>query len=529
MPLDPNRAEPKRPAAAPVAFDIDAALAKPEPELSAWIRWPLAIVWYGLAGLLFLSAVVYILIQARIGMSPLFVVGIFLFAFMLPLLFLGEGSEVAIAMLIDKDPDQFSRTLQPSFVRLCRSGRQNPPTFIIGRQLIVVAAVVMLTFLSDNLAELPTGKLSGLCGAVAAAPGLHTTCAWMAWLVRAPGFVLAFAILFPTLVALWIAQLPAKFIAHQYPLWTYSWLFTRLIVLASVIVGSRLQVERLSVALSRWLLGFQADQPEKLLPGRRNHFEISALLRGGRALKKAEINIIVQKDGSAKVRESFEFHALAECLQQIPQRTYWETPYASFESVEFTKWPEGIGEKPSIPGKPKPDPEIKDGETLYALEWDLELPSALPAGSVLAFDLNYTTGPGAMKTKPRELDDYFYNVYQVPTEEVLVHIVPAPDAPFILLRRPVSAEASEEEKVNKREAELVSVAALEDGGLHYRIRYPLLNTRFVFNWAVARRSGYAARTEPSSRLARLVAAAAGYRRRRNKSEHPNAFARSPVA
>lgn len=31
---------------------------------------------------------------------------------MLPLLFLGEGSEVAVAMLIDKDPEQFGHPVR---------------------------------------------------------------------------------------------------------------------------------------------------------------------------------------------------------------------------------------------------------------------------------------------------------------------------------------------------------------------------------------------------------------------------------
>ncbi len=465
-------------------FDADEVLSDVERELPVLLRSLIAALWYILAAALSASAVAYIAIRTITAFSPSFAIGVVVFAFMLPLLFLGEGSEVAVAMLIDKDPEQFGHPVRLWFERLWRCRDQDPPPFIIGRQLIVVMAVVLLTFLSGKLVEIPDVAST----AFATAGGrFHGYLVQIASTLRTSWVQYAFALLFPTFIALWIAQLPSKLIAHRDPLRLYSWFLTRVVVRGALVIGSRLEVERLSVGLARWLLR-QGDPPEKLRPGRPQYFETSALLRGGRALKRATIDITILKDGAVKVRESFEYYTFAAGLKQIPQRVYWEKPYAQYAPVKFTKWPENIGIRPSVQGKPSATPEVRHGKSLYPLEWNVELPHAVPAGSELGLELNFQTAPGAMATIPTTADYFYYNVYQVPTAELIVHIAPAADAPFMLLERAVIAEASEDEDVNVREAKLVEVDAKADGGLRFRVRYPLLNTRFVFNWVVERRS-----------------------------------------
>lgn len=450
------------------------------------MRSALAGLWYVIAAILFVLAVTYLTLHILAGISPLFVVGAIAFIFAIPLLFLGEGSEVAVAMLIDKDPDQFdfSTSLKREFIKLWRSKRRNPPAFIIGRQLIVVFAVVVLTFLCGKLAELPSLDTSN--------PGfggqLHEQLVTLNTQLREPGVVLAFEVAFPIFLALWIAQLPSKLIAHQDPLRTFSWSLTRYIVSCSLVFGSRLQVERLSLWLTSLVLRAQSAPGESLLPGRRHYYETSALLRGGRALNKAEITVTIGKDGAVTVQEAFEFHAFAEGLQQIPQRVFWEEPFVEYAPVKFTKWPDGIGEAPFTPGVPSEKPEMKDGGKMHVLEWDVQFQRRLPIGADIAFELYYKTGPRAMDIKLHDDNEYFYNVYQVPTKEVIVHIVPAPDAPFVLLERPVEAVASEEAHVNDREASRVEVIT-EKRGLRFRVCYPLLNTRFAFKWEMAAGSG----------------------------------------
>jgi hypothetical protein len=460
----------------------------PENDFPGWARWLLAALWYTIAAALFVAAVAYCAIHAAVGISPLFVVGAFALVVVVLLLFLGEGSEVAVAMLIDKDPDQFDDDLQPWFLKLWRARHRNPPTFIIGRQLIVVLSVVVLTYLCGQLSDVPSlddpslsragGRLHGLLAPVDA-------------FLREPGAAFAFAVLFPAFLALWIAQLPSKFIAHQNPLFTCSWPPTRWIVRLSLLVGSRFEVERLSVWLASQLLRWQGDVKPHLLPGRRSYYETSAMLRGGRALKRAEIDITIAKDGSASVHESFVFHAFTTGLREIPQRVFWETPYKKYSPVKFGDLPDAVGPVPWTPGVPKAQPEIIEGETLYALDWTIKFASEVPAGEDIPFTLDYETEPGAMKTKSGEPDDYFYTVRLVPTQTVVVRITPAADAPFYLSKRSdvsVVAKASEDRQVNEDEAERVKVEVnKKTGGLIFRVRYPLMSTRFVFQWEVSGR------------------------------------------
>jgi hypothetical protein len=474
LPHRPDEAPSRQKRAA--RFDLKAALSREERPQPKWLRILFATLWYAIGFALLLMTIGYCAIHLTVGLEAFSVISIFVFFFMIAVLFLGEGSEIAVAMLIDKDPDQFEIFLQPWFATLWRSKDQKPPRFIIGRQLIVVFAVVVLTFLGGKISDIPNPW------------DLPTTHEHMiyrldTWLSY-DWVTLVYDLLFPTFLALWIAQLPSKFIADQDPLRTYSWSPTRWIIHASLMVGAYFQIEHVSTRLSAWLLNMVGEAPEPLPPGRRSYYETSARLRGGRAVSKAEINITIGSNGAVSVREVFEFHSFAHGLQKIPQRAFWEAPYAECRPVRFTKFPSGVGKMPKIPPNIHSHPELKHGKRMYEVAWDIEFQGPLPPGEFVGFELEYATAAGAVKSAHYSEDRYFYNVSQVPTKELIVNVVPAPDAPFVVIERDPIAEASEEKSVNDFEARRITIDPLNNGGLCFRVEYPLLNTQFVFNWAV---------------------------------------------
>jgi hypothetical protein len=436
--------------------------------------------------LLLFAAICYVAVHFVIGISAWFVLGALVFVAALVLLFLGEGSEVAVAMLMDKDPEQFEDFELPvrtSFENLWNSRRASPPPFIVGRQLIVIYAIVLITFISQKLTDIPSLDNASYAGA---GGQVHNLLAIVSERLRARFVAPSFELLFPTFLALWIAQLPSKFMAHGDPVRTFKWILTRAIVSGSLVMGSRTYVEHISVGLTNYLQRFQRNKEiTHLLPGRRSYYETSALLRGGRALEKAEIKLTIGADGAVSAHEKFHFHAFAEGLRKIPQSVFFAVPYASYEPVKFTQLPKGIRE-PKAPGFVRMSEKPEDAGSPHILEWDnIIFQSELPTGSDVKFELNYKTEAEAYDVGPGDDNDYAYNVNLVPTELLIVHIAPAPSAPFVLVELTkgptIVVEASEEERINIREAQRVRCTP-EDGGLRFEVRYPLLNSRFKFYW-----------------------------------------------
>jgi len=57
-------------------------------------------------------------------------------------LFYGEGADVAVSRLYDKDVSQLEAPLQPTFIRLHKDDAAQ--AFVTGRQLLVVGAIVLI-------------------------------------------------------------------------------------------------------------------------------------------------------------------------------------------------------------------------------------------------------------------------------------------------------------------------------------------------------------------------------------------------
>jgi hypothetical protein len=388
-------------------------------------------------------------------------------AVLLVALFYSEGTDVAVSRLYDKDPEQIPAALRAAFqaVRNC-----DPLLFISGRQLLAVFSIVATTLLCSNLADVATlqaGPLTRLAQLMAPLKD-------------------AFTLLFPTFFALWFAQLPPKFIAHESPLTAFGWTLTTATINTSIFLGRTFHVEGPSSNFTNMLLRWQArGNLEPLRPSREHYYKNSAVLRDGKALEKVLILVEVRPQGAVHVVERFKFRAFAPGFRYIAQSVGWEAPIASGASLRVVYCP--VRYSVSNPTHEAPR-TASNGATIFPVRWEVNLAVNLPIGEYLEFEVDYTTGAGATKAKLNEEDSYHYVVSKVPTAEITLHLYPADSAGFILTGQRVTVNAADDDRVNNAEAARVQVT--EDlGGYRYTVNYPLLSTRFMFGWTISPRGG----------------------------------------
>jgi hypothetical protein len=393
---------------------------------------------------------------------------------LLAVVFVGEGSEVAVAMLMDKDPEQFSESnVRSNFKRLIAAARQSRhSTFISGRQLVVALSLVSLTLLCDHLAEListcpESGRWQWICGIR------------QVFSTNPSRFL--FALLFPSFVGLWLAQLPPKFLAHENPLRTFSWAVTAAVIDMSVALDRRTRLATPSVWLAdlirqRWL------PPAPLGPGRRAYYETSARLRGGTGVTLFHMSVIVKSDGSIAVEEHVRYRSFGPGLSKFPQRVNWQAKIADGSHMEVSGLPQGItwgGSGPVV------EEALFDGATMYSAAWTLDLTGDLPEDHEFDVKLIYTAGAGAMEHTVHASDWYAYRVKWVPHEEIVFDVRAADDAPFVLVSPRVELTIVEdEETINNAEGDRVHIGRAPSGGIRFNVLYPLLATKLKFHWSL---------------------------------------------
>jgi len=428
------------------------------------------VLWYVIAAALIFWASFYLvlhLLADKNALSVAFAYFVFFVLFFV-VMFYGEGTEVAVAMLIDKDPEQVPLAIRPGFVALQKS---NQVLFISGRQLIVVFAIVGMTFLCLKLADVQianTEQLPRIVAVLLSKPAVDT-----------------FTILFPTFFALWFIQLPPKFIAHENPLTTYSWQLTRAAIACSIFLGKTLRVEGPSTHVKALLMRLQPTGGGSLRPSRENYYETSATLRDGKAIESADIDIFVAHNGAVRVIETFRFRAFAKGFKKIPQWSGWEAEIkretAKLVVTDYNGPGDCVVSAPKLKG-----PTIEaDGKNIYSVEWFIKLKENLPVGSTLAFVAKYSTESSAAEVRPGKTDFFEYDVSRVPTADLTLKVQPEAGAPFSFFEREVAVDTSEDRSVN--EAEKINFTRSDPYGPRgyiFRARYPLLSTKLRFTWTV---------------------------------------------
>jgi len=435
-------------------------------------RMLLSVLWAVSAIAILVWAALYVAVQQTgpLGSNAIWSYAVPLIL-LLGVLFYGEGAEVAVAMLSDKDPEQFPDWLRKSFLSLePHLAKQRHAPYISGRQAIVVFAIVGITILCDQLST-----VEGMRGP--AWLGNHVS------LLADSRARFWFTLLFPTLAALWLAQLPPKFAAHENPLWIFSWQFTRWLLAVSMILGRYARIDSPSLWFANRLATTKRSDIQPLGPGRRFHYQTSAMLRGGRGLQQGHIEIKIHPDGSAAVVETFRYHAFGKGLRRFPQRIFWEQPVPGDPEVHVTAAPPEAGAYAISPFARSQ--KTFDGTVFHGLEWVVSLQSDLPIHSEFELRFSYRTAPGAMRTAYESQDGYDYAVKLVPTAELIVDAMPSPDASFVLVDGEGKVDAAEDRAVDDFELSRIKITPFKRG-YRYEVHYPLFNTTFSFNWSVAR-------------------------------------------
>jgi hypothetical protein len=388
---------------------------------------------------------------------------------LLILLFYGEGSDVAVARLYDRDPEQLIKS-HPEQAELLKALQQSESgdLFIVGRQLIVVSAIVVITMLVDNLADvsnLTAGPLTSTARAIGPAHAI-------------------FSLVFTTFVALWFSQLPSKFIAHERPLTVFKWYATMNLIRLSRFIGRFRGISITSTFVRDRILMFPWNRNVyALLPSRRSYYEAAASFGDGKGIEEMHLVIMIDKDGSLSVRERIRFHAYSQNFKDFTRKVAWQARIRDNASTITTmSKPEHVVDsfqRPCFDGV-----EQKDSGDFYWLRWGFWLNEPLNVGEEIVIESHYETEPGGTKHLLGETDQITYRTSKAPVAAFTLDVHPAVGAPFVFMGAEGSAEVSDSEHVNSQEAERIIPSGFSDGGYRFMLPYPQIGAIYKFSWRI---------------------------------------------
>jgi hypothetical protein len=396
-----------------------------------------------------------------------------LMVFLIGFIGIVEGAEIAVSGLVDKDSDEFPDNRMGSFIERIQ---QSAEAFLSGRQLMAVAALVLLTEIARSFADFGPVTDRGWAGAVLQI-GTAT------WLQK------GFAFALPIFVVLWFAQLPLKFAAHQNPLRVFSLQFVQSIVRLSMLAGTKVQVG----APSRWVLSWinrrwANETGPQLKVGRARYYRIISSLQYGRGVESFVENVQIGASGEVKVNRRCVFKSFdASRNRSITLAEGWSSAILSSPAprLDITDIPAACG------ACPKSGPNFLD-ETIGGQEvkgaylmWTITPVFPIPLGQTLEYELEYSAAAGALESAVGESDYYEHQVI-TPTKDLTFSFTPAPDAPFVLTGPKRWATVYDPEE-DKAEAEQIEVSPSGDGGLRFSIKYPLVGSKLRFSWTLGAR------------------------------------------
>lgn len=430
-----------------------------------WWQLMRVTLWVLLAFFLLALALLYGVVQAIQTQGLLMLVKLILMVAVLFVIFVVEGSEISVAGLHDKDPEQIADPRVRTALTLIQT---NPERFIAGRQLFAVGSIVVLTLLSESLTS-----FDGVAGDSSVLKGLTSEKVKHV-------FVLAF----PTFVVLWFSQLLPKFLAQEYPLAMLSWPITRVFVRIAISLG-RVDLEMPSQhakeLLKRWMPGLLHE--DKLLPSRAAHYKTSATLRHGQGLEFADVRIIIGAAGEVDVAAESWYESFGLGFKSVSGHHRWDGPIQE-HSWLFTpiRMPERCGD-PTTSGPTYSSANCN-------VQWEISFQNLIPAGEKLRYQIQYSTGAGACKSGTGDADFYTY-VVEDATARVVVAVVPAANAPFVLTNgrcetRMSGKLTSPASALDEAETDRVRMTA-SDRGYRFEVAYPLEGSQFTFSWTVGRR------------------------------------------
>jgi hypothetical protein len=384
----------------------------------------------------------------------------------LAVLFLAEGVEISVTMLLDKDAEQIPIQCRESFQQLVESrdfhNRAPEKLFMSGRQLLVTIAAVALTFTCEGLSK-------------------HWTPEHAPWIVD------VFKFGFPVIIILWFAQLLPKYLARANPVTTYAWYFSRALIRTSIGIEKMLYIGAPSDLMLQKISRFIKGIGNELRPSRESYYRTSATLRDGKALEKRQVDILIEDDGSIHVTETFYFKSYAVGFRQVGHKARWEAKIIPC-SMKLVEQSSGLPDITSLPDPKLAGPEQVGDLSLYSAEWDCTFRKDIPIGMSFAFEIKYKTEKAATRVPTSsdqiEKDFYGYNVTQIATKLLEVSVRPAAHANITLVDGWAEVKGSKDEvgsdAINVAEGKRVIVEYTDR--YRYRVWYPLPSTAFRFYW-----------------------------------------------
>jgi hypothetical protein len=415
----------------------------------------------------------YAIIQAYKSGSWTPIITLAFIIVILLLLFVVEGAEIAVAGLLDKDPEQIHEThLRNTLSRL----QQDSEGFFAGRQLLVVASIVILTSLSNSLATFSQADSYENIILVAT----------MAEPTRQ-----AFKFVFPIFIVLWYAQLLPKFLGQESPLRMFSSSITQLFITTTLLLG-KTQIGAPSQYIKKLLSAWFARNPNsyELLPSRAAHYKVSAALNSGRGLKHAHVEIEIGPQGNTSVKSEFLYEAFGQGFSMLSGDNGWGKAIKnnSFK-VELLELPQKAG-VPTISGPTIYDVTMPVAQgfsipaqiTSNGIKWGIRFPTPIRKGEKFKYRISYETENGALESEVGKADYYVYTV-KASTGTLIITVIPASDSGFALTGGKLKIVKSGETETDDLEGQRVTTESYKSG-YRFQIKYPLEGTKLTLQWEI---------------------------------------------
>ena len=379
-------------------------------------------------------------------------------------LYFAEGCEIAVFTVLDRDEDEQELGGTAS---LLADLREHIDEFLSGRQLVVLILVIVFAAMCEAFAHDASQAAAKL------GPATPLAYPYISWAFN-PLLVNAYSYVFPILTALWLSQLFSKFIAQHRPATFFRAPLAQFAVRLSIALGKNLRVGDVSVLLSERILKKRKEEPR--IASRSRLYSTLAALKDGFGFERVIANVTIDPDdGSCEVKLHFVVRSYAARGRVIHQDDKWGGPIRN-QSLRVDA-PRNV----SLSG-----PSFNDDKT--QVRWEFALDNPMEVGQQFTFSVQYSVGPGGVKSGEGSRDEFFYEQKKYPVKHLSVSLRLKDTSVFMLAEGRIEAEVSDDRSINERESNrFLDCVNAVDSGLDYEVHYPLMGGTSHCRWTIVKK------------------------------------------
>lgn len=393
------------------------------------------------------------------------IVAPFVVLFLIWMLFVAEGAELATAALLDKDPDQLD---DPHGRSMLRRIQEDESAFLNGRQAIAVSTIVIVTLVVSQITSVN---------------GLDTKSDYLPSrlndLLNSPVVQGAFVFGFANFTILWLAQLYPKLLATNAPQVRFSIESHQRLIATAITLGryTNIGAPTSVIAMLAKRVPLRGKSTAALLrPSRRDMFRSQCNFVYGMGLLSARRDLMIDEDGSVVIEAKSERVIATEGVTELH----------TFESWSAAIWPDTVTF--NVSGYPANNVAVPSTHLSLAefegkaipdgkLELRVEFPVALSAGIKLGETFRYTTKPGAMS------EEFYFVQVSHPIQRLELTVRPRDESRRCFIKGKCTVEGSDQynQLLSQREESRIRLETYK-GGYRAQVEYPLVGSRIRLSW-----------------------------------------------